>query len=500
MMKTRVKILVRFVLFCMVAFFCVQAVNETLTPDSYYTEEWSSANTFKDFYELDKNTVDVLFMGSSHAVTALNPQVIYDRYGITSYNLSSMMQSMVVTYYWLKEALKYQSPKVVVLETYMLHKYPHAEVNDLNSAEGALRQAMDNMKLSPLKWEAANAIEKIDPTQSGLSYVLLNIRYHSRWTFLTESDFTEKEMINHGAIKGFSVCDGGIGDYNNLYVPFKDAEAMTTEAEDMFGASGEYLDKIVELCEKKGIRLVLTKIPSLEPMERYKSTKEYAEEHDIPFYDFNEERLYNEIGYNSAEDQLHHLNHTGAEKISDYFGNLLVTEYGVSLRVDSSYDKSRAFFNHCVYNIGLTDIGDPYQYLDKINSDYYSVFVFGPSSYSACLDDEMMDKLYALGFSTDLRYCEDNTRYFAMKEAGGTVVERLSREDFVISGSFRNGVETYTCKVSENDQDFSMVIAGSECGNSNPGLNIVVYDNDMKRILDKVNINTTVPELTLSRY
>ena len=32
---------------------------------------------------------------------------------------------------------------------------------------------MDNMRLSPLKWEAAQVIEKLDPTQDALSYLCL---------------------------------------------------------------------------------------------------------------------------------------------------------------------------------------------------------------------------------------------------------------------------------------------------------------------------------------
>lgn len=200
-LKENIKTAVKFITFVLITFFCVGLVNEWLKPEYYYNEMWPATNTYKDFYELEKNTVDVLIFGSSHAVSGINPQVIYDNYGITSYNLGSEEQSLVVTYFWLREALKYQSPKAIILDTYTLHKYVDAYVyNDMNCSETTVRKAMDALKFSPLKWEAGRTIEEIDPTQNGLSFLLLNIRYHSRWTSLGENDYTEKNMIDHGGI------------------------------------------------------------------------------------------------------------------------------------------------------------------------------------------------------------------------------------------------------------------------------------------------------------
>ena len=164
--KAKAKLFVKFISFVLITCLCVGVVNSWLKPKYYYTYAWPSTNTFQDFYALEKDSVDVLFFGSSHAVSSLNPQVVYDTYGITSYNLGSEQQSLVVSYYWLREALKYQSPKAVIIDTYMLHKFSDSYVyNDMNCSESAVRKAMDNMRLSPLKWEAAQTIAKTDPAQ-----------------------------------------------------------------------------------------------------------------------------------------------------------------------------------------------------------------------------------------------------------------------------------------------------------------------------------------------
>lgn len=75
---------------------------------------------FSDFYHLEKDTVDVLVIGSSHAYVNYNNGTLWDEYGIASYDLGSSVQPMWNSYYYLKEALKTQDPELIVLEGYGL--------------------------------------------------------------------------------------------------------------------------------------------------------------------------------------------------------------------------------------------------------------------------------------------------------------------------------------------------------------------------------------------
>ena len=73
------------------------------------------------FYKLEDNTVDVLTIGSSHAYQGINTAVLWSEYGIASFNLCGAAQPIWNTYYYLEEALKTQTPKVIILDTYYLH-------------------------------------------------------------------------------------------------------------------------------------------------------------------------------------------------------------------------------------------------------------------------------------------------------------------------------------------------------------------------------------------
>lgn len=500
-MQAKAKLFIKFISFVLVTCLCVGVVNEWLKPKYYYNDVWPSTNTFKDFYNLEKNSVDVLFFGSSHVVCSLNPQVIYDTYGITSYNLGSEQQSLVVSYYWLREALKYQSPKAVVIDTYMIHKFSDAYVyNDMNCSEAAVRKAMDNMRLSPLKWEAAQTIAKTDPTQNSLSYIFPNIRYHSRWTSLGEDDFTQTSMVDHGGIKGFTVMDGS--DPNLEYTPFRAEDAENANSDIMMEPSKTYLGKTIDLCREKGIQVILINIPCAESIERYRSTKDFADSYGVPYYDFNEASLYYEIGYDASEDLLSHPNYRGAEKISLYIGELLSEEYGIAPREDASYDASRQLYQHKLENLHLATVTDIYQYLPLLNQDRYSVFIFAPTAFSACIDETLMNTLFSLGFTTELREVRDGTHYYAVKDSSG-IVEQLTEEDFQFSGAIRNGLTSYSYVVDTANmttKTYKLTIDGTDCSGIRTGLNFVVYDNELKSVVDRVNFDTTSQELTATRY
>ena len=48
----------------------------------------------RGFYELEPNSLDVVFIGSSNVHCNINPNVIWNQYGITSYDFSCDMQDL----------------------------------------------------------------------------------------------------------------------------------------------------------------------------------------------------------------------------------------------------------------------------------------------------------------------------------------------------------------------------------------------------------------------
>ena len=475
------KSIVKLIVFVTLTFACIFFVNHFLKPKYYYNQMWPSTNTAGDFYRLKRNSVDVLFLGSSHVMSSFNPQVIYDNYGIVSYNLGSEQQSLLTSYYWLREALKYQKPKVVVLDTYLLFLYANAETTALNCSEASVRKAFDGMRPSLLKWQAARDIQKNDPDQDALSFFFLNMRYHNRWSYLTDTDYTEYTMVDHGGVKGFTTL-GGQND-NVTYTPFDDAEINKEWKEDMVELSADYLGRIEELCNQNGIKLILVKIPCSEPYRRYNTTKEYAESHGLDFYDFNEKKLYEEIDYDASADLLAHPNYHGAEKLSLYMGRVLAEDYGVAPREDDSYNKSRETYNHKVAAEVLAETTEFSDFLDKIDQERYTVFVYAPLSVSSVMNETRICQMGQLGFKENLLDVPVGTHYCALKN-NGEVKEILTDGPVDWAGSICKGALPYDFSIAGSSCSFT--VGKTEYGGANEGVLFVVYDEDLKMIVDKV--------------
>jgi hypothetical protein len=321
-MKKHWKFAIKVLAFMLLAGVMISVINQILLPKKYYDTMWSTTSTYKGFYQIQKKSTDVLFLGSSHTASAFNPQVLNENYGISSYNLGCENQNVLVSYYWCKEALKYQSPKVVVLDTYMLFEYKSDEA--LNTDESSTRMAIDVMRWSSVKFNAIMDICNYDKKQSFYSYLFTNIRFHTRWASLSKQDFLYKQMENDFYLMGYEPLENKSN--NTSYSPIVE---YGTDDVKMVPLMKNYLDKIVDLCNDNNIKLILVKTPAMQwSPEEHNSVSKYAVERGICFYDFNDSQIYDESGFIFSEDMNDdgHSNIVGANKISMYISGFLKSD------------------------------------------------------------------------------------------------------------------------------------------------------------------------------
>lgn len=448
--------------------------------------------SYLNFYEMEEDTIDVLFMGSSLAATSYIPQELYERYGITSYNLASEKQSPIVSYYWLKEALRYQSPKVLVLDCYYFFQNSDSV---LNSPEISIRRALDYMKWSPVKLEAVRTVCKLDEEQSLPGYFLPNIRYHERWKELTENDFVLADMVEGYGLKGYAALGRqcGIEDY----IPFE--EGASGEETAMPPLLESWLDKIRSLCGQEGIELILTNVPFPDAdVGRFNTVRNYAQEHGLQFFDFNEKNLYEASGFSMAEDSYDggHNNLWGARKLTAYLGGILDSQYDFGGKIDEQWESTRDSYAGIQKDCELIHITDIDSYIEALRDERYSVFISAKGSYAAGLKDETVRKLRESGLRVELQTdpsADDYYCYYAVLSEG-RLEEYIGYEEKVYSGSVRGGLVPYDITGSG-----SIVIDGTERSLQGEGLNIVVYSNDKKKVLDSVCFNTATEENAVSR-
>lgn len=288
-----------------------------------YSQDVVEGNMIAEFYD-EKMDHDVIFIGDCEVYENFSPAVLWQEYGINSYIRGSAEQLMWQSYYLLEETLKYEKPDVVVFNVLAM-EFNEPQMESYN------RMTLDGMKWSMSKVNDIKASMMED--ESFIEYVFPILRYHSRITDLCADDF--KYMFKRPQVS-----------YNGYYMrvdvlPVENLPTPRPMMDYQFGDNAyKYLDMMTELCKNEGVALVLIKAPSVYPYwypQWDEQIAKYAQENDLDYYNFL--NVTDDIGidYNTdTYDAGLHLNLSGAEKLSKYFGEILSSKYGLENRLSDA--------------------------------------------------------------------------------------------------------------------------------------------------------------------
>ncbi len=271
-----------------------------------------------EYYQSSMNH-DVLFIGDCEVYEGFVPTVLWEEYGIRSYVRGSAQQLAWQSYYLLEETFAHESPKTVVFNVLSL-KYGTPQNEAYN------RMTLDGMRWSASKWNSILA--SMTEEESIVDYLFPILRYHSRITSLESDDFTYFGKNSSESHNGYLMQVG--------------IEPMAEEAPYIRGLSDytlpessmEYLDRMRTLCEENGTELILVKSPTNSwgywwYDEWDAQIVEYATRNNLTYYNFIDDCDQMGIDWQTdTYDRGVHLNVYGAEKLTRYFGSLLVSNHG----------------------------------------------------------------------------------------------------------------------------------------------------------------------------
>lgn len=295
---------------CILAFVVFAVVNDILR-----LKVGQETDMVHSFYDIEENTLDVLGIGSSHSYHSIQPGSLWGEYGIPSYVMSSPSQPVACSYYLLKEMLRYQNPKVVLLETFSFR-----EETQYNT-EGYLRSAIDGIHIGKVKTEL---LEDFFPNYSWkqkLSYYIPFLVYHNRWSELKNYDFNRVAWMK-----------GGVLDFR--VVPQTEPEFPEKPLK-LPKNTRKYLKKIIDLCEENGIQLILYAAPMANNWSVKKalrinlSVEKYAAKRGIPFFFYQKTK---ELGIDYETDFYddQHLNTYGTDKLTKHIAEWMVQNCGLT--------------------------------------------------------------------------------------------------------------------------------------------------------------------------
>lgn len=315
-----------------------------------------------------RKDIDVLFVGTSHVVNGINPLDIYSEYGITTYNLGTHGSSQTVQYWTLVNALDYVNPKVVIIDCYSIHD----SVKVYDSAYSWVHAALDAFPLSFHKIQAAIDItDEIDKTVGSAFDIAFDYNtYHNRWSQLEDEDFNPDDYVNKSMGAAMKMA----------YTPCYEQEYDRDLLLEYNTRNIEYLRRMVDVCESKGIKVVFTFLPCHfdEAINASANTaKQIADEYGIDYINFLEMPITN-YGTDFADEGAH-LNYLGARKISHYMGEHLADSGIVS---DRRVNEHMEYWDEYIREYeaektdGLKNTDDALVYLMLLASGNYDVNIF----------------------------------------------------------------------------------------------------------------------------
>ncbi|MDE6405217.1 MAG: hypothetical protein K2M20_06170 [Lachnospiraceae bacterium] len=485
-MKKKLGFAARVICFLLLFGICYHVYCRWITPKFFTDTDWPTTTTFAGFYDLEKNSVDVLFLGSSHGVTSFCPQEVYNQYGITGYNLSSDQQGLVTSYYWLKEALRYQTPKAVVLECYFC--FPYIADEPLNTDESYTRKALDFMKWSSVKAEAVKTICGIDTEQDAWSYYLPHLRYHERWLWDApdRNDYTYRAMAAHSELKGYSPLHFYLGEKGEGFEPH-DMDTATDCAQ-MAPLMLEYLDKINDLCREREISLILTITPAVSAnIDMCNAVKTYADREGCTFISFNEQNVYRQMDYRMDMDNCDdgHPNIWGAVKASDYIGGVLREQFGIEGRTAPQWEETRDDYAFTLDACERWHEGELASYLSLLNHEQYTLVITYQNDVYM-LEESTIEALRELGLSADLMG-QDGCNYLAVISGGKVMTEQLTFEEAAYQGALSGGCIPLYARSTRTEWGSGKTVVSfgeEEYYSENSGLHVVVYNNQKRKMAD----------------
>lgn len=522
-MKRKIKILTKVICFCLVFVLLLNCVNRLFKP-KWLEDRWQSSKTDVSFYQLHKNSTDVLFYGSSVTAAAIDPFQLYNEYGISSYNLGVISQTMSGTYFWFKESLKTQKPKIAFVEVKTLGRKS-------DKLETKARKSYDymNLGLNKLQYavETKNSGKDMEGTEEEIDlweYLFPLSLYHTRWSELEYDDYDFALGNNKSDTKGFAALSNTFK-YVSTYDKASDEagkydgfEAKEVEFSQYNSTNKSYVKRIAQLAKENNVELILFKTPDTSwSVKKYNYVNEIAQELGVKYIDLNIKSFREAMDIDFSEDGADsiHMNINGAKKVTSYIGKYLNKNYELTnykegkSEIKEDFEAGLERYNYELENARLSMEMNVDSYLKMINNQDYSVILTaGSKSSKLYFTQNQINLLKELNvnieqFLKDSEY-GNNIAYVSDNLETGKSVNVTNEEDRYTTqmihegGQFSDGT-SYTVSVSGGL--CSVRINNNNCGDVYEDLmNIVVYNKKTKKIIDTVYLkNNSYGSVSIGR-
>ncbi len=284
-----------------------------------------------EMYSAD--TIDLAYIGASPVYRGIDPAISDEMLNRNTFNLSSSAQTIVDSYYLLKETVKTHPDSI---KTVIFH-LSYTGMNDEESQRASvilIRYFKPSLNRQMFAYTAFGDLFYSTPVSMhayGYDTEQANFLQNLRLKL------TDPLYRNYDASYAETKYEryAGKGYVANTYA----VEKGTMEVPDLpigiapGGRAETYARKLIELCQKKGIRVILITVPHSEARllaqgESYDAAHDYiagiAADYGVPYWDFNLADAAYLPGDDSCYKDAQHMNQKGAERFTELLCKVLL--------------------------------------------------------------------------------------------------------------------------------------------------------------------------------
>ena len=347
----RIRKLMRAICFCLLFVILFIFLSGAFIPRTGTTEDGMESRISKAYRGEPRDSIDTVLIGNSDIYRAISPVDLFHQTGITSAIAGRPNKQLSEVPGDIRDILRYQNPKTIVLETDCMFsgtnpgfkkgispleaeaakvdvagqapsKATNADVagqapskaTDADVAGQAPSKATDAPQQNIFDKCKALLQEGDSAFLAALNYKFPLVKYHDNWKHLKLTTFLQPRGKYHFSNKGMAYANTVKAyPFGNEYMQLSGGKHAMLSEEKL-----DQFQKIYDLCDRNGIRLVLLTVPSANTWNKGKSdtVKQLAKKYDLTYYDYNRQLPTGFDWATDSKDGGNHLNYAGASAVT----------------------------------------------------------------------------------------------------------------------------------------------------------------------------------------
>lgn len=350
-LDTRIRKLMRAICFCLLFVILFVFLSGAFIPRTGTTEDGMESRISKAYRGEPRDSIDTVFIGNSDIYRAISPVDLFHQTGITSAIAGRPNKQLSEVPGDIRDILRYQNPKTIVLETDCMFSGTNpgfkkgispleaeaakvdvagqtpSKATDADVASQAPSKATDADVAGQAPSRATDAAHQniFDKCKAllqegdsaflaALNYKFPLVKYHDNWKHLKLTTFLQPRGKYHFSNKGMAYANTVKAyPFGNEYMQLSGGKHAMLSEEKL-----DQFQKIYDLCDRNGVRLVLLTVPSANTWNKGKSdtVKQLAKKYDLTYYDYNRQLPAGFDWATDSKDGGNHLNYAGASAVT----------------------------------------------------------------------------------------------------------------------------------------------------------------------------------------